>query len=126
MEATQAIKLELDQSAWDVELLSGVKRVPWDRERQDPTIRVENTVAGKCSFANLEKEGDGGQSSECKTRVESATCDDAVGPNVSKNPRDEKVKVAPGTGVVMGLSSSSRGAAAGSNEVRTLRNTKNG
>ena len=56
VEATQAIKLELDQSAWDVELLSGVKRVPWDRERQDPTIRVENTVAGKCSFASLEKE----------------------------------------------------------------------
>ena len=34
--------------------------------------------------------GDGGHSSECKTRVESAVCDDAVGPNVSQNPRDEK------------------------------------
>ena len=58
--------------------------------------------------------------------MESAICDDGVGRNVSKNPRDEEVKVAPGTGVVMGLSSSSKGAAAGSNEVRTLRNTKNG
>ena len=67
----------------------------------------EHNLAGKCSFANLEK-GDGGHNSECKTRVERATCDDAVGRNVSKNPRDEEVKVAPGTGVVMGLSSSSR------------------
>ena len=33
--------------------------------------------------------GDGGHSSECKTRVESAICDDGVGRNVSKNPRDE-------------------------------------
>ena len=50
--------------------------------------------------------------------MESATCDDGVGPNVSKNPKDEKVKVAPGLGVVMGLSSSSRGAAAAGEQLR--------
>ena len=40
MEAARAIKLEADESAWDVELLLSVKWLPWDGKGRDPTMRV--------------------------------------------------------------------------------------
>ena len=40
VKAARAIKLEADESAWDVELHLSVKGRLWDRKRRDPTIRV--------------------------------------------------------------------------------------
>ena len=51
--AKQAIKLEPDDSAWDVEHLWSVKELPLDRKRRDDQgQRAENTVASRSSFAN--------------------------------------------------------------------------
>ena len=50
VEATRAIKLEPDESAWDVERLEC-----------EGAQRAENIVAGRRSFANSRAGGDGGQ-----------------------------------------------------------------
>ena len=40
LEAGRAMKLEPEESAWEVELLLSVKRLSWDGRRCDPTSRV--------------------------------------------------------------------------------------
>ena len=65
VEAARAIKLEPDESAWDLELLLSVKGLPWDRERRDPTIWVSllstRLPPGVPLPTELRAGGDGGQ-----------------------------------------------------------------
>ena len=64
------------------------------------------------------------QNSECKRRVESAMRDDAIGAERFEESKRRKGQVAPGPDVIMGQSSNSSGAAAGSGEVHASRGTR--
>ena len=142
MEAARAIKLEPDESAWDV-LLSSLKGLPWDR---NATLRSGSACRGPGRVyirKNVEIpkyvqtpgcEGRLAITSEnnrlishnsiCRKQVESATRDDAVGAERLEESKRWKGEVAPGPNVVMGQSSSSSSGAAGSGEVPAFPGTR--
>ena len=87
----------------------------------------EHSLAGKCSFANLVKEEMEGTAASARHEWKVQYVTTELGGTSRRIQETNEVKVAPGTGVVTDLSSSSKGSRCGERRSAPhTRNTKNG